>query len=84
MYKFDIKKVTRIKVKAKCPKHTKYNPETMGPGGRNSVCKTCQQIYEMWDSKVKAEIAQRKFESLAEPFIIRPAKRASKKVETPA
>jgi hypothetical protein len=33
---------------------------------------------------VKAEIAQRKFESLAEPFIIRPAKRASKKVETPA
>lgn len=38
----------KFSVKAKCSRHTRYNPEKSGRGGITGGCKGCEEVYDFW------------------------------------
>ena len=44
----------RRSVRAKCPRHPRYNPEREGAGDRGG-CRYCVALYELYAGKLAAE-----------------------------
>jgi hypothetical protein len=51
MLQFTYKLTVRERVKAKCPRHPWYNPETQGQGGIVAGCSTCSDLYDLLDAR---------------------------------
>jgi hypothetical protein len=59
----------KIRLKAKCSKHPGYNPE-QGPGAIRGACLHCQRLCAVIAARDEVWAALRKFESLAEPYLV--------------
>ena len=77
MLKFRYKLKVNETVAAKCPRHTRYNPEIDGRGGIRGACSACFDIYELYQARLKLEAAAREFSQRAAPWI-KPKKQRSK------
>jgi hypothetical protein len=63
--KFSVK--LKLKLRGKCSKHARFNPE-IGRGAIRGGCRECLALYEVVAARDKAATALRRFEELAEPY----------------
>ncbi len=84
MYQFTYKLKVSERVKAKCERHPRYNPERDGRGGIRGGCSTCFSLYDLQQAKLSLDAAHREFLCRAIPWtrIRQPrSKSAAKKEE---
>ena len=55
-------------VRAKCPRHPRYNPERGGYGAIIGGCSTCRDIYSLFEARTKLDGAVREFQRRAVPW----------------
>jgi hypothetical protein len=67
MLKFDYVEEP-IRVHAKCPRHPGYNPAKGGARAIIAGCTKCQELLDVHNAHVKAEIHVRHLRVLAKPF----------------
>jgi hypothetical protein len=68
----------KMKVKGKCPKHPRFNPE-MGEGAIRGGCPDCSALYQVVEARDRATRALREFEDLATPYrVLRKARKPLK------
>src|SRR5579883_2214502 len=48
-----------VRVKAKCPKHPRYNPEKQGPGGVKGGCPLCADLSLLHKSVMQLQRLQK-------------------------
>jgi len=60
---------TKMRIKGKCSRHPGYNPES-GQGAIRGGCATCQALYEVVAARDEVYASLRRFESLAEPYLV--------------
>ena len=65
------------RVKAKCERHPRYNPERDGRGGIKGGCSTCFSLYDLHQARLMLDCAHREFLRKAIPWT-RPAALRSK------
>jgi hypothetical protein len=85
MLKFNYKQKINERIKAKCAKHPRYNPEREGRGGVKGGCTTCWQLYDLYQARVRLDAAVGDFLRRAVPWsaaVKRRAKAASQSAET--
>ncbi|HEY4051497.1 MAG TPA: hypothetical protein VGM27_31940, partial [Acidobacteriaceae bacterium] len=61
MLKFNYKLSVKERVKAKCPRHPRYNPERDGRGGIVGTCTACYSLYDPLEARNKLDAAVREF-----------------------
>ena len=61
MLKFNYKLTVKERVKAKCPRHPRYNPERNGRGGIIGNCTVCYSLYDLLEARNKLDSAVREF-----------------------
>jgi hypothetical protein len=68
MLKFQYKLRLDERVRAKCPRHPRYNPEE----GRNikGVCSTCFNVYDLYQARLAMDAAVREFVRRAGPWAV--------------
>ena len=59
MLSFTYRLKVRESVKAKCPRHPRYNPERGGYGAIIGGCSTCRDIYSLFEARTKLDAAVR-------------------------
>jgi hypothetical protein len=69
MMKFTVALRLRVKVKGKCPKHPRYNPE-LGRGAIKGTCRTCLELFELTEARDQLRAAAAKLEELAKPWLV--------------
>ena len=57
-----MKLIVKLKLKAICAKHPRYNPERNGQAGIVGGCPVCSQIFSLYRAKLSVESAMRDFE----------------------
>ena len=67
MLKFTYKLTVMERVKAKCPRHPRYNPERDGRGGIIGACTACYSLYDLLEARNKLDAAVREFVRRAGP-----------------
>ena len=60
-----MKLIVKLKLKAICAKHPRYNPERRGQSGIIGACHVCDQMYSLYMAKLSLEAAARAFEDKA-------------------
>jgi hypothetical protein len=58
----------KLRVKAKCPRHPRYNPE-QGEGLIRGACPHCRALFAIVAARDEAYAALRNFETLAQPYL---------------
>ena len=61
MLKFNYKLTVKERVKAKCPRHPRYNPERDGRGGIIGAWTACYSLYDLLEARNKLDAAVREF-----------------------
>jgi hypothetical protein len=70
LLKFTYKLNVKERVRAKCPKHPRYNPELHGQGGIIGGCSTCSDLCDLLDARKKLDAAAREFERRAGAWVV--------------
>jgi hypothetical protein len=83
MLKFNYKLTVKERVKAKCPRHPRYNPERDGRGGIVGTCTACYSLYDLLEARNKLNAAVREFVRRAGPWAVAREPR-KKKPQPPA
>jgi hypothetical protein len=68
MLQFSYKLKVSERVKAKCEKHPRYNPERDGRGGIKSGCSTCFSLYDLHQARLILDSAHHEFLRKAIPW----------------
>ena len=61
MFQFTYKLKVAERVKAKCDRHPRYNPERDGRGGIKGGCSTCFSLYDLHHARLTLDSAHREF-----------------------
>src|SRR5579863_3472497 len=59
------------RVKGKCSRHPRYNPEKDGRAGIRGACSCCFSLYDLYQARIALDAAQREFLRRAAPWIRR-------------
>jgi hypothetical protein len=81
MLQFTYKLKLTERVKAKCSRHPRYNPEKDGRVGIRGGCSSCFSIYDLHQARLALDAAQREFLRRAGPWA-RPREPRQKKIRT--
>jgi hypothetical protein len=68
MFKFTYKLKLTERVKAKCSRHPRYNPEKDGRAGIRDGCSCCFSIFDLHQARIALDAAQREFLRRAGPW----------------
>ena len=68
MLQFTYKLKLTERVKAKCSRHPRYNPEKDGRAGIRGGCSTCFSLYDLHQARLALDAAQREFIRRAGPW----------------
>jgi hypothetical protein len=68
MLQFNYKLKVSERVKAKCERHPRYNPERDGRGGIKGGCSTCFSLFDLRQARLSLEAAHREFLRRALPW----------------
>jgi hypothetical protein len=68
MLQFTYKLKLTERVKAKCSRHPRYNPEKDGRAGIRGACSCCFSLYDLYQARVALDAAQREFIRRAAPW----------------
>jgi hypothetical protein len=68
MFQFTYKLKVVERVKAKCERHPRYNPERDGRGGIKGGCSTCFSLYDLHQARLMLDSAHRDFLRKAIPW----------------
>jgi hypothetical protein len=61
MFQFTYKLKVVERVKAKCARHPRYNPEREGRGGIKGGCSTCFSLFDLHQARLSLDAAHREF-----------------------
>jgi hypothetical protein len=61
MFQFNYKLKVSERVKAKCERHPRYNPERDGRGGIKGGCSTCFSLLGLHQARLSLDAAHREF-----------------------
>jgi hypothetical protein len=85
MFQFSYKLKVAERVKAKCERHPRYNPERDGRVGIKGGCSTCFSLYDFHQARLILDSAHREFLRKAIPWTRSTAlRRKSQPNSTPA
>jgi hypothetical protein len=68
MFQFNYKLKVSERVKAKCDRHPRYNPEREGRGGIKGGCSTCFSLFDLHQARLSLDAAHREFLRRATPW----------------
>jgi hypothetical protein len=68
MFQFSYKLKVSERVKAKCERHPRYNPEREGRGGIKGGCSTCFSLFDLHQARLSLDAAHREFLRRALPW----------------
>ena len=68
MFQFTYKLKVVERVKAKCARHPRYNPEREGGGGIKGGCSTCFSLLGLHQARLSLDAAHREFLRRALPW----------------
>jgi len=68
MFQFTYRLKVAERVKGKCERHPRYNPERDGRGGIKGGCSACFSLYELHQAKRVLDAARRDFLRKAAPW----------------
>ena len=68
MFQFSYKLKVAERVKAKCERHPRYNPEREGRGGIKGGCSTCFSLFDLHQARLSLDAAHREFLRRALPW----------------
>src|SRR6202044_4276066 len=71
MLQFTHKLKLTERVKAKCSRDPRYNPEKDGRAGIRAGCSTCFSLYDLQQARLALDAAQREFVRRAGPWVER-------------
>lgn len=69
MLQFTYKLKVTDRVKGKCSRHPRYNPEKDGRAGIRGACSCCFSLYDLYQARVALDAAQREFIRRAAPWV---------------
>jgi hypothetical protein len=69
MLQFTYKLKITERVKGKCSRHPRYNPEKDGRAGIRGACSCCFSLYDLYQARVALDAAQREFTRRAAPWM---------------
>ena len=61
MLQFTYKLKITERVKGKCNRHPRYNPEKDGRAGIRGACSCCFSLYDLYKARIALDAAQREF-----------------------
>ena len=61
MFQFHYKLKVAERVKAKCVRHPRYNPEREGRGGIKGGCSTCFSLFDLHQARLSLDAAHLEF-----------------------
>ncbi len=67
MFQFNYRLKVAERVKAKCNRHPRYNPERDGRGGIKGGCSTCFSLFDLHQARLSLDAAHREFLRRAMP-----------------
>ena len=82
MFQFTYKLKVAERVKAKCERHPRYNPERDGRGGIKGGCSTCFSLYDLHQARLMLDSAHREFLRKAIPWTRSYQPRSKPEVDT--
>jgi hypothetical protein len=68
MFQFNYRLKVAERVKAKCERHPRYNPEREGRGGIKGGCSTCFSLFDLHQARLSLDAAHREFLRRALPW----------------
>ena len=68
MFQFNYKLKVSERMKAKCDRHPRYNPERDGRGGIKGGCSTCFSLFDLHQARLSLDAAHREFLRRAVPW----------------
>ena len=68
MLQFTYKLKITERVKGKCERHPRYNPEKDGRAGIRGGCSCCFSLYDLHQARIALDAAQREFIRKASPW----------------
>jgi hypothetical protein len=68
MFQFTYKLKIAERIKAKCERHPRYNPEREGRGGIKGGCSTCYSLFALHQARLSLDAAHREFLRRALPW----------------
>jgi hypothetical protein len=68
MFQFSYKLKVAERVKAKCERHPRYNPERDSRNGIKGGCSTCYSLYDLHQARLMLDSAHREFLRKAIPW----------------
>lgn len=68
MFKLTYKLNVRERVKGKCERHPRYNPEKDGRAGIKGGCSTCYSLLDLHTARLKLDAAVHEFVRRAGPW----------------
>jgi hypothetical protein len=68
MFQFTYKLKVAGRVKGKCERHPRYNPERDGRGGIKGGCPACFSLYDLQQARLTLDAANRDFLRKAIPW----------------
>jgi hypothetical protein len=68
MFQFNYKLKVSERVKAKCDRHPRFNPEREGRGGIKGGCSTCFSLFDLHQARLSLDAAHREFLRRATPW----------------
>ena len=71
MFQFTYKLKVAERVKGKCERHPRYNPERDGRGGIKGGCSACFSLYNLQQARLTLDAAHRDFLKKAAPWVRR-------------
>jgi len=69
MLQFTYKLKITERVKGKCSRHPRYNPEKDGRAGIRGGCSCCFSLYDLYQARMALDAAQREFIRRAAPWV---------------
>jgi hypothetical protein len=69
MLQFTYKLKITERVKGKCTRHPRYNPEKDGRAGIRGACPCCFSLYDLFQARIALDAAQREFVRRAAPWV---------------
>jgi hypothetical protein len=68
MFQFTYKLKIAERIKAKCERHPRYNPERDGRGGIRGGCSACFSLFDLHQARLSLDAAHREFLRRAIPW----------------
>jgi hypothetical protein len=78
MLQFTYKLKLTERIKSKCSRHPRYNPEKDGRAGIRGGCSTCFSLYDLHQTRLTLDAAQHEFIRRAAPWALHRAPRQMK------